>query len=361
MPWTSCSTKRARTPSWNASSRASVDSLERELETLELAALLSGEYDDDGRDRHDQRGRRRHRSRRTGPRCCCGCTRGGPSSDGFDVELDEIHHGEEAGIKCATFTLHGTNAYGLLSAERGVHRLVRISPFDAQKRRHTSFANLDVIPLLEDVDDEDVEIDPKDLRIDVYRSTGPGRAVGQHHRLGRSHHAPPDRHHGRVPERAVAAAEPRGRDADPEGPAGRARPARAGGEDRQPCAASARPSTSVRRSAPTSWRRTRWSRTTGPTWRSATPRGSSTATSTVHRGRAPPSRVGTNVTDRHPYAPWDVRPACPLVRPEAPVVPDPGGRPRRLGHRRHVRDLARRRRRRIAFPEHRARPPRPVR
>ena len=70
--------------------------------------------------------------------------------------------------------MHGQNAYGLLSAERGVHRLVRISPFDAQKRRHTSFANLDVIPLLEDADEEDVEIDPNDLRIDVYRSSGPG-------------------------------------------------------------------------------------------------------------------------------------------------------------------------------------------
>jgi peptide chain release factor 2 len=62
----------------------------------------------------------------------------------------------------------------LLSTEHGVHRLVRISPFDAQKRRHTSFASLDVIPLLEETDEEDVDIDPKDLRIDVYRSTGPG-------------------------------------------------------------------------------------------------------------------------------------------------------------------------------------------
>jgi peptide chain release factor 2 len=90
------------------------------------------------------------------------------------MEVDEIHPGEEAGIKSATFTLHGENAYGLLSAERGVHRLVRISPFDAQKRRQTSFAALDVIPLLEESEEEDVEIDEKDLRIDVYRSTGPG-------------------------------------------------------------------------------------------------------------------------------------------------------------------------------------------
>jgi peptide chain release factor 2 len=84
-----------------------------------------------------------------------------------------VQYGDEAGIKSVTFIVHGTNAYGLLSAERGVHRLVRISPFDAQKRRHTSFANLDVIPLIEETDAE-FEIDPKDLRIDVYRSTGPG-------------------------------------------------------------------------------------------------------------------------------------------------------------------------------------------
>ena len=92
----------------------------------------------------------------------------------FDVEVDEMLYGEEAGIKSATFIVHGQNAYGLLSAERGVHRLVRISPFDAAKRRHTSFASLDVIPLLEETDEGDVDIDPKDLRVDVYRSTGPG-------------------------------------------------------------------------------------------------------------------------------------------------------------------------------------------
>ena len=69
---------------------------------------------------------------------------------------------------------HGRNAYGLLSAERGVHRLVRISPFDAQKRRHTSFASLDVIPLLEESEEDDIQIEEKDLRIDVYHATGPG-------------------------------------------------------------------------------------------------------------------------------------------------------------------------------------------
>jgi peptide chain release factor 2 len=88
--------------------------------------------------------------------------------------VDEVHYGEEAGIKSATFQVHGHDAYGLLSAERGVHRLVRISPFDSQKRRHTSFASLDVIPALDASEADDVEVDENDLRIDVYRSSGPG-------------------------------------------------------------------------------------------------------------------------------------------------------------------------------------------
>src|SRR4029078_10630806 len=85
---------------------------------------------------------------------------------------------DEAGIKSATFTVHGHNAYGLLSAERGVHRLVRIRPYYAQKRRHTSFASLDLIPALDEAEAEEVEIDEGDLRIDVYRSSGPGGQGG---------------------------------------------------------------------------------------------------------------------------------------------------------------------------------------
>jgi peptide chain release factor 2 len=94
--------------------------------------------------------------------------------EGLTMEIDEIHPGEEAGIKSATFQVRGDNAYGLLSAERGVHRLVRISPYDAQNRRHTSFASLDVIPALDEAEAGDVEVDENDLRIDVYRSSGPG-------------------------------------------------------------------------------------------------------------------------------------------------------------------------------------------
>jgi peptide chain release factor 2 len=94
---------------------------------------------------------------------------------GFTVELNEVTEGDEAGIKSATFTVHGENAYGLLSTERGVHRLVRISPFDSASRRHTSFASVDVTPLIEG--DIDLEIDEKDLRVETYRSSGAG---GQH-------------------------------------------------------------------------------------------------------------------------------------------------------------------------------------
>ena len=93
----------------------------------------------------------------------------------FDVEIMDVQQGEEAGIRSVTFGVSGAYAYGHLKSERGVHRLVRISPFDANKRRHTSFASLDVVAEL--AEDLDVEIDEKDLRIDTFRSSGAG---GQH-------------------------------------------------------------------------------------------------------------------------------------------------------------------------------------
>jgi peptide chain release factor 2 len=95
---------------------------------------------------------------------------------GFAFEVDEATPGQEAGLLSATFIVRGRFAYGLLAAERGVHRLVRMSPFDSQRRRQTSFASFDAVPFLEDVSSE-VEIDEKDLRVDTYRSSGAG---GQH-------------------------------------------------------------------------------------------------------------------------------------------------------------------------------------
>ncbi|HBF11404.1 peptide chain release factor 2 [Thermotoga neapolitana DSM 4359] len=94
---------------------------------------------------------------------------------GFDVEIVEYQPGEEAGIKDATILIKGEYAYGYLKHESGVHRLVRISPFDAARRRHTSFASVNVIPEIED--DVDIEIKPEDLKIETFRASGHG---GQH-------------------------------------------------------------------------------------------------------------------------------------------------------------------------------------
>jgi peptide chain release factor 2 len=135
--------------------------LERELAELETRVLLSGEYD--GRDAivtvHSGAGGTDSQDwaemlLRMLLRWC--------EQRGFKVDLHERQDGEEAGIRSVTFTAHGPRAYGLLHAERGVHRLVRISPFDAQNRRHTAFASVDVVPVLEQVDEE-VEVPDDDL------------------------------------------------------------------------------------------------------------------------------------------------------------------------------------------------------
>ena len=94
---------------------------------------------------------------------------------GYKVKTLDYLDGEEAGIKSVTFQVNGENAYGYLKSEKGVHRLVRISPFNAQGKRQTSFVSLDVMPDIEE--DLDIEINPEDLRIDTYRSSGAG---GQH-------------------------------------------------------------------------------------------------------------------------------------------------------------------------------------
>lgn len=94
---------------------------------------------------------------------------------GFSYEVLDYQSGDEAGIKSVTLLVKGTNAYGLLKAEKGVHRLVRISPFDSSGRRHTSFVSIDVIPEMDD--DIDIEINPDDIRVDTFRASGAG---GQH-------------------------------------------------------------------------------------------------------------------------------------------------------------------------------------
>ena len=97
------------------------------------------------------------------------------SSQDMKYQIEEISQGEEAGIKSASIRVDSYRAYATLESERGVHRLVRISPFDSNKRRHTSFAGVDVVPLIEH--DEDIEIQDDEIRVDVYRSSGAG---GQH-------------------------------------------------------------------------------------------------------------------------------------------------------------------------------------
>jgi len=153
-----------------------LQAIEVDLEKVEIAAMLGGEYDSNDAVATLHAGAGGTESQDWAEMLLRMFLRWAEREE-MEVELDEVLPGEEAGIKSATFIVHGTNAYGMLSAERGVHRLVRISPFDAAKRRHTSFASLDVIPLLDDTDEADVEIDVKDLRIDTYRASSAG---GQH-------------------------------------------------------------------------------------------------------------------------------------------------------------------------------------
>ncbi|MDP8992007.1 MAG: peptide chain release factor 2 [Actinomycetota bacterium] len=154
---------------------AALSDLARRLDDLELRALFSGEHDErdavceihageGGTDAQDWAETMLRMYLRWA------------EARGFEVEVDEVSPGQEAGVLSATFIVRGRYAYGLLAGERGVHRLYRISPFDAQARRQTSYAALEVTPFLEDVSGE-VEIDEKDLRVDTYRSSGAG---GQH-------------------------------------------------------------------------------------------------------------------------------------------------------------------------------------
>ncbi len=149
-----------------------LEALGKDIDTLEVATLLSGEYDssdalisisagEGGVDAMDwaqmlQRMYLRWAQNR-----------------GFEAEVYDESYGEEAGLKSTSFEIRGSDAYGLMSVEHGVHRLVRISPFDGNARRQTSFALVDVVPVLPEADAE-IDVPDEDVRVDVYRSSGPG-------------------------------------------------------------------------------------------------------------------------------------------------------------------------------------------
>ena len=152
-----------------------VEQVEKEVEQFHLATLLSGKYDANsailslhagagGTEAQDWTSMLYRIYTRWAER------------HGYQLKVLDYLDGEEAGIKSVTFLVDGLNAYGYLKGEKGVHRLVRISPFDASARRHTSFASLDVIPQIE-ADEGDIEINPDEIKIDTYRSSGAG---GQH-------------------------------------------------------------------------------------------------------------------------------------------------------------------------------------
>lgn len=154
--------------------RKELSSLNKDVEALRLETLLSGPYDSNNAIIQIHAGAGGTEAMdwasmllRMYTRWC--------ESKGYKVETLDYLPGEEAGVKSVTLQVTGENAYGYLKAEKGVHRLVRISPFDASGRRHTSFASLEVLPEIED--DEDLDIKPEDLRIDTYRAGGAG---GQH-------------------------------------------------------------------------------------------------------------------------------------------------------------------------------------
>ena len=154
--------------------RGELDEFIREFDELRIGTLLSGEYDKNNAILKLNAGA-------GGTESCDWCgmlyrmyTRWAERK-GFTIEVLDYLDGDEAGIKSVTFQVNGLNAYGYLKSEKGVHRLVRISPFNAQGKRQTSFVSLDVMPDIEE--DLDIEINPEDLRIDTYRSSGAG---GQH-------------------------------------------------------------------------------------------------------------------------------------------------------------------------------------
>ncbi len=151
--------------------KGELESLSAEVKKLELQSLLSGEFDRNNAILSINAGAGGTESCDWVSMLLRMYARFGDEM-GYKVKTIDILHGEDAGIKSVTISVEGEMAYGYLKCEKGVHRLVRISPFDSNKRRHTSFASVDVIPEIDD--DIAIDIKMEDLRIDIYRSSGPG-------------------------------------------------------------------------------------------------------------------------------------------------------------------------------------------
>ena len=147
----------------------------------------------------------------------------------FKVSMLDFLDGDEAGLKSAVLLVEGENAYGYLKGEMGVHRLVRVSPFDSSGRRHTSFASLEVMPEIDD--NIEVEINPDDLKVDT-SLVRRGRPEGQQDLVRRAYNAYPDRYSRLLPDRAQPASEPRGRDENAQIEAPRDKRARASRQNR---------------------------------------------------------------------------------------------------------------------------------
>ena len=152
----------------------SINSLDKKIDSFRVETLLSGEYDSNNAIIALHPGAGGTESQDWAEMLLRMYTRWAEKK-GYKVKTLDLQPGEGAGIKSATLMIEGTNAYGYLKTERGVHRLVRISPFDSSGRRHTSFASLDVMPEIDDT--VEIEILPEDIRIDTYRASGAG---GQH-------------------------------------------------------------------------------------------------------------------------------------------------------------------------------------
>lgn len=151
-----------------------IETVDQSMRSYELTMLLSEEYDSHNAILEIHPGAGGTESQDWGSMLLRMYERWADQHD-FSVEVEDYQPGDEAGIKSVSIMIKGTNAYGLLRSERGVHRLVRISPFDSAGRRHTSFASVDVMPELDD--SIEVDINDDDLRVDVFRSSGAG---GQH-------------------------------------------------------------------------------------------------------------------------------------------------------------------------------------